>query len=87
MAVEFRANIEEDYTGGWFIRLTDTLGDESVVCENMVDFSDKIEDLGAKYANDIQVLWTKNSDLTPEHFKEVYQAIEMMKSEMDEPSI
>ena len=82
MAVEFRANIEEDYAGGWFIRLSDTLSDESVMCSSLEEFSDHIESMGSKYANDIQVNWSKNSDVTPEHFSEVYHGMEKIKSEM-----
>lgn len=83
MAVEFKANIEEDYAGGWFIRLTDTLSDESVMCQDLSAFGDKMEELGAKYSGDIQVNWSKNSDVTPEHFNEVYQAMEIIKAQMD----
>ncbi len=82
MAVEFRANIEEDYAGGWFIRLTDTLAQESVSCGSIEEFSDHIESMGGKYANDIKVVWSKNSDVTSEHFSEVYHAMEKIKSEI-----
>lgn len=84
MAVKLTANIEEDYIGGWFIRLTDTLSEESIICENLNNFSEKIEEFGLKYAKDIEVVWSKNSDLTPEHFSEVYHAIEQIKVKMGE---
>lgn len=84
MAVEFKANIEENGIGGWCIRLIDTLDEESKVCSDLDIFSNEIENMGAKYAGDIKVVWSKDENVTPEHFAEVQQAIAKVQKELNE---
>ncbi len=84
MAVEFRANVEEDGAGGWCIRLSDTMKDSSVLCANMDDFEDKLSQMGSEYDNIVEVVWSKNSDVSSEHFYELHQQMAQMKQKIDE---
>lgn len=84
MAVEFKANIEEDGIGGWCIRLSDTLEDDEIVCSDLDVFSTEVEKMGAKYGGEIQVSWSKNDNVTPEHFAQVHQAMARVQKELNE---
>lgn len=84
MSVEIVANVEEDYAGGWFIRLTNTEDGSSQTCENMDIFGEKITEIGAIHNNDIVVKWSKNSDVTDEHFYELHQQMAAIKESLDE---
>lgn len=82
--VQLKANVEEDYTGGWFIRLSDESGENSVVCPNMDEFGEQLTMMGALYDNDISVVWSKNSDVTDEHFYELHQQMAKLKETIEE---
>ena len=84
MSVEIVANVEEDYAGAWFIRLTDTEDGSSQICENMDIFGEKITDIGVNHNNDIVVRWSKNSDVTDEHFYELHQQMAVIKESLEE---
>lgn len=73
MSAVFRANIENNAEqNGWIIRLTDTVINQVEICHNLDEFSDKIEQMGDNYGGDIQVLWSKNEDVSEAHFSEIY---------------
>lgn len=83
MAVEFRANVEEDSKGGWCIRLSDITQNIEVICANIEEFSQNIEKMGDEYGGDINVIWSKNDDVTDEHFYELHQQMAKIKEELD----
>lgn len=64
MAVKFISYVDENIDGDWFIELTDTLSNESVVCKDLNEFKQKIEDMGAQYGNEIEVEWNKSKTLS-----------------------
>ncbi|MFZ9659849.1 MAG: hypothetical protein ACO29X_04790 [Arcobacteraceae bacterium] len=82
MSVEIVANVEEDYAGGWFIRLTDTEDGSSIICDNMDIFGEKITELGLSHNNDIVVKWSRNDDVTNEHFYELHQQMAKIKESL-----
>jgi len=84
MSVEIVANVEEDYAGGWFIRLTDTEDGSSQICENLDIFGEKIAEIGVNHNNDIVVRWSKNNDVTDEHFYELHQQMAVIKESLEE---
>ncbi len=84
MSVEITANVEEDYAGGWFIRVTDTEDGSSQICETLSVFEEKIAEIGVNHNNDIVVKWSKNSDVTNEHFYELHQQMAAIKDSLDE---
>ena len=77
MSVEFISYVDEDSSGKWFIKLTDTLADKTVVCKNMDEYKTSIEELGSEYGNDITVKWSRSKTLSPKSYEELNQ--EMMK--------
>lgn len=79
-----KANVEEDYSGGWFIRLSNENGDNSEICTNMDEFEKKLAIMGALYDNDISVVWSKNIDVTNEHFYELHQQMANFKNIIEE---
>jgi len=81
---ELKANVEEDYVGGWFIRLSDESGENAVVCQNMDEFGEQLTLMGSLYDNDISVVWSKNSDVTNEHFYELHQQMAKIKETIEE---
>ncbi len=82
--VELTANIEEDYSGGWCIRLRDTLEEDEMMCADLTVFSNNVEEMGARYGGEIKVTWTKNSDLSEEHFMEVHQEMAKIQEELND---
>jgi len=73
MSAVFRANIENDtQSNSWVIRLTDTVDNRVEVCRSLDEFSDHIEKMGDDYGGDIQVLWSKDEDVSEAHFNEIY---------------
>ena len=83
MAVEFSANVEEDNQGGWCIRLTDTMSQNSQICKDLDEFAIVIEQMGEDYAGDIEVTWSKNDDVTDEHFYELHQQMAKVQQELE----
>jgi len=73
MSAVFRANIENNVEqNGWVIRLTDTVIEKVEICQNLDEFANHIERMGDDYGGDIQVLWSKDEDVSEEHFNEIY---------------
>ncbi len=64
MAVKFISYVDENKAGNWFIELRDTLSNESVVCKDLDEYKQNIEDMGAQYGNDIEVVWNKSKNLS-----------------------
>ncbi|MGB1227059.1 MAG: hypothetical protein ACPG9K_04145 [Poseidonibacter sp.] len=74
MSVIFEANIKSCGTGphDWFIDLTDTVINESQRCDNLEEFSKKIEEFGSSYGGQIdEVKWSQDENVTPEQYSEI----------------
>jgi len=82
MSAKFTANIEEDTNkNGWLIRLTDTTDDRVAICYSLEEFKTNIEELGNDYGGDVEVIWSKNQDVTDLHFKEIHNGMANYKEE------
>ena len=80
MSAKFTANIEEDTNSkGWLIRLTDTVDNRVEICKSLEEFKTKIEELGDDYGGDVEVIWSKNKDVTDIHFKEIHNGMAAFK--------
>ena len=55
---DFRSMIKAKTMGGWYIELTETATGESVVCDNLDEYMEKIEEMGAEYGPSMQVAWS-----------------------------
>lgn len=81
MAVEFISYVDEDISGKWFIELTDTLEQSSVVCRDLDEYRVKIEEFGEKYGNDIVVKWTKSKTLSPKSYEDLNNKMAKLQEE------
>ena len=71
MAVKFISHVEQNKIGKWFIKLTDTLEDTTVICNDLDEYADKIEELGGEYGGDIEVVWTRSNTLSPANYQDL----------------
>ena len=55
MAVKFISYVDQNENGAWFIKLTDTLGESSVICKDLEEYEKQISELGGEYGNEIEV--------------------------------
>lgn len=81
MAVKFISYVDEDVFGNWFIELTDTLEETTVVCKDLEQYKKNIEELGSKYAADIEVVWTKSKTLSPKNYQDLSNKMEELQKE------
>ena len=82
MSAKFTANIEENTNEeGWLIRLTDTVDDRMALCYSLEEFKNKIEEFGDDYGGDVEVIWSKDQDVTDKHFKEIHDGMAAYKEE------
>jgi len=81
MAVKFTSYVDENSEGEWFIELTDTLDEITVICNDLDQYKQKIEELGAKYANDIEVIWTKSKTLSPKNYQDLNEKMAVLQKE------
>lgn len=84
MAVKFISHVEENENGKWFIQLTDTLGEETVICNDLDEYKKNIEEMGGKYANDIEVVWTKSKTLSPASYQDLNEKMALLQKEYEE---
>ena len=85
MAVKFISYVDEDKSGDWFIELTDTLEETTVICKDLEEYKVNLEDLARKYANDIEVAWTKSKTLSPKNYQDLNDKMaELQKEYKDE---
>jgi len=84
MAVKFISHVETDKVGGWFIELTDTLEEKTVVCKDLDEYKEQIEKLGGEYGGDIEVVWTRSQLLTPQNYQELEEKMAKLQEEYQE---
>jgi hypothetical protein len=84
MAVKFISHVDQNGAGEWFIKLTDTLEESSVVCNNMEEYKIKIEELGGEYGGDIEVEWTRSQLLSPANYQDIQEKMAKMQEEYQE---
>jgi len=81
MSAKFTANIEENSDKKWFIRLIDTVDNREAICLSLEEFKLKIEEFGEDYGGDVEVLWSKNKDVSDANFKEIHDGMAAYKEE------
>jgi len=84
MAVKFISTIKENGLGDWCIELVDTLDNAKVLCSDMKEFEQAIEKMGEAYANDIEVQWQRDDNVTDIHMDEVRMEISKFQQHYDE---
>lgn len=84
MAVKFISHVDQNGVGEWFIKLTDTLEESSVICNSIEEYADKIEELGGEYGGDIEVVWTRSNLLTPANNQDLQEKMAKMQEKYQE---
>jgi hypothetical protein len=83
MPVLFQTTIEPNQSGGWQIRLVDTLEQEEVICNSVDEYADNIERMGMEYGGDIEVSWLKDENITSTQFMEIERDMKRYQDEME----
>lgn len=89
MSVIFEARIKNrgDKPHDWFIELTDTVDNRIEVCNNLEEFSENIEKLGADYGGQIdQVKWSQDESITAEQYSEINAGMRKYEEELNNDS-
>ena len=81
MAVKFISHVEQDAVGGWFINLTDTLEETTVICKDLKEYAMQIEELGGEYGGEIEVVWTRSALLTPANHQDLQEKMAKLHEE------
>ena len=84
MAVKFTSYVDQDGLGNWFIRLTDTLEEKEVICKDIDEYAKKIEELGADYGGEIEVVWTRSQLLSPANYQDLSDKMAIMQEKYQE---
>ena len=81
MAVKFISHVDQDEFGNWFIKLTDTFEEKDVICKDLEEYKEKIEELGGEYGGDIEVVWTKSRLLSPANYQDIVDKMAKLQEE------
>ena len=84
MAVKFISHVDQNELGEWFIKLTDTLEESSVICNSLEEYAEKIEELGGEYGGEIEVVWTRSPLLTPANYQALQDGMAKMQEKYQE---
>ncbi len=82
MAVIFESLIKINEEGKWYIELTDTVDGRVAICEDLDEYSQKVEDFGGDYGGNIdEVKWSKDENVPPHTMDEI--RLEMSRHQED----
>ena len=84
MAVKFISHVDQNELGEWFIKLTDTLEDTSVICNDLDQYEKQIEELGGEYGGEIEVVWTRAPLLTPANYQDLQEKMAILQEKYQE---
>ncbi|MEA1914988.1 MAG: hypothetical protein U9N30_06705 [Campylobacterota bacterium] len=79
MAVKFISHVDQHEDGSWFIKLTDTLEEKDVLCKNLDEYTEQIEELGAAYGGEIEVVWTRSNLLSPANTQDIQEKMAVLQ--------
>ncbi|MCK5293469.1 MAG: hypothetical protein KAJ49_02370 [Arcobacteraceae bacterium] len=79
MAVKFISHVEQDKVGGWYIKLTDTLEETDVICKDLDEYATQIDELGGEYGGDIEVVWTRSNQLSPDNYRDLEEKMAILQ--------
>ena len=87
------STIKTSPLGRWYIELIDTMkeDEEPIVCLDVFEYADKVEEMGKEYDGAVEVIWSSEDDVTPEQINEVrmqmnaYEAEQEAKKNAEDP--
>jgi len=84
MKVKFISHVDQNDNGNWFIKLTDTLENTDVICKDLSEYENKIQELGSEYGGEIEVVWTKSKILSPSNYQDISTKMDVLKEKYQE---
>jgi hypothetical protein len=82
MAGMIESVIKTSPIGRWYIELTDTMKeDEPVICMDVYEYAEKIEEMGKEYDGVVEVIWSSDDGVTPEQINEVRMQMNAYEAE------
>lgn len=85
MSVVFEAKIKNRGEGphDWFIELTDTVQNKKEICDDLEEFSKKIEEFGNEYGGRVdEVKWSQDENVTQEQYSEINAGMRKYQEEL-----
>jgi hypothetical protein len=85
MAGMIESVIKTSPLGRWYIELTDTMkeDEESIVCLDVFEYADKVEEMGKEYDGVVEVIWSSEDNVTPEQINEVRMQMNAYEAEQE----
>ncbi len=85
MAGMIESVIKTSPLGRWYIELTDTMkeDEEPIICMDVFEYADKVEEMGKEYDGVVEVLWSSEDDVTPEQINEVRMQMNAYEAEQE----
>jgi hypothetical protein len=84
MSVIFESVIKCNELGFAYIELKDTVTDKIEICNDLEDFSKKIEELGADYGGNIdEVKWSADEDVPQSEIDKIKLAMQKYQEEIE----
>ena len=85
MAGMIESVIKTSPLGRWYIELTDTMreDEEPVICLDVFEYADKIEEIGSEYGGEVEVIWSSEDNVTPEQINEVRMQMNAYEAEQE----
>jgi len=85
MSVIINSTIKTNALGRWYIELNDTTEeDHMVICLDVNEYAVKIEEIGAEYGEDIEIVWSSDEGVTPEQINEVRMQMNAYEAELEQ---
>jgi len=83
MAGVIESTIKTSPLGRWYIELVDTMKDdeEAIVCLDVYEYADKVEEMGKEYDGAVEVIWSSDDNVTPEQINEVRMQMNAYEAE------
>jgi hypothetical protein len=79
--------IKSNAMGRWYIELSDSLKEMTpenrVICLDINDYAQKVEEMGAEYGEEVQVAWSSADGVTVEQIHEVRQQIMAYEAKLE----
>jgi len=85
MAGMIESTIKTSPLGRWYIELVDTMkeDEEPIVCLDVFEYADKVEEMGNEYDGAVEVIWSSDEGVTPEQINEVRMQMNAYEAEQE----
>jgi hypothetical protein len=84
MSVLINSTIKTNALGRWYIELNDTTEEGHMeICLDINEYALKIEEIGAGYGGEIEVVWSSEDGVTPEQINEVRMQMNAYEEERE----